>query len=98
MSMKASGESGREFEIMQMTRDEPVPVCIAGMHRSGTSMVAQLLNLCGLFLGNKEDMWGPTPANPEGHWEHVGFTRVNVELLNALRCGWYCWPDAWNRF
>ncbi len=29
-------------------------ICIIGMHRSGTSMVARLLNLCGLDLGPAE--------------------------------------------
>ena len=32
------------------------PISIVGMHRSGTSMVARLLNLCGLYLGTPEEL------------------------------------------
>ena len=31
-------------------------ICIAGMHRSGTSMITRLLNLCGLYLGPKTEL------------------------------------------
>ena len=31
-----------------------MPVAIAGMHRAGTSMVARVLRLCGLDLGEDE--------------------------------------------
>jgi GT2 family glycosyltransferase len=62
----------------------PAPVCIVGMHRSGTSLVARLLEACGLFLGREEDMMPAHPDNPEGFWEHVGFVELNDELLNAL--------------
>lgn len=61
-----------------------MPVCIAGMHRSGTSMVANLLRLCGLRLGPEGDMLPPAFDNPEGFWEHLEFKRLNDELLAAL--------------
>ena len=33
-----------------------MPICIAGMHRAGTSMVARLLEGCGLDLGGPPDV------------------------------------------
>jgi hypothetical protein len=56
-------------------------VCIVGMHRSGTSMVTRLLNLCGLELGYEQDLLGPDNGNPLGHFEHKGFKRLNEGLL-----------------
>jgi hypothetical protein len=41
-------------------------VCIGGMHRSGTSMVANLLRLCGLHLGAETDMVPAALDNPGG--------------------------------
>jgi len=82
---------------MQATETNHSPVCIAGMHRSGTSMVAHLLHLGGLCLGEDADMWGPSADNPEGHWENVRLTRINDALLNALGGGWDCppvWPEC----
>ena len=48
---------------------EPTVVCVLGMHRSGTSLVARVLNLLGLDLGPAEHLMRPGAANPAGHWE-----------------------------
>ena len=61
-----------------------MPVCIAGMHRSGTSMVANLLRLCGLCLGPEPGMIPPGPDNPAGFWESLKFRDLNDEILRAL--------------
>ena len=66
-------------------------VCVAGMHRSGTSLVARLLNQCGLYLGRDEDILPANPTNPEGHWEHERLVEINVELLTEFGGGWD-WP------
>ena len=60
---------------------EPRVVCIVGMHRSGTSMVTRLLNLCGLDLGAEQDLLGPDRGNPLGHFEHKGFKGLDESLL-----------------
>lgn len=70
-----------------------LPVCIAGMHRSGTSVMARLLNLSGLYLGRAEDMLAVGPDNPEGHWEHEGLMQVNERLLAEFGGGWDLPPD-----
>ncbi|HKG74328.1 MAG TPA: hypothetical protein VKA79_08815 [Aestuariivirgaceae bacterium] len=43
-------------------------VCIIGMHRSGTSITARLLNVLGLNLGPSDSLMGPSPSNPTGHF------------------------------
>ena len=53
------------------------PVAIVGMHRSGTSMVAKLLQQAGLFLGEEADLMPPAEENPEGFFEHLGFVRTD---------------------
>jgi hypothetical protein len=76
------------------------PVCVAGMHRSGTSTVAQLLCRLGLYLGREEDLFAPGPSNPEGYWENKHFVRINEDLLNDLGAGWDFPPDTepgWQR-
>lgn len=64
------------------------PVCVAGMHRSGTSTVTQLLCRLGLYLGREEDLFAPGPSNPEGYWENKHFVRINEDILNDLGAGW----------
>jgi hypothetical protein len=64
------------------------------MHRSGTSMVAKVLAQAGLYLGGEADLMPPAEQNPEGFFEHLGFVRLNDEVLNAVGSGWDCPPPA----
>ncbi len=68
-----------------------MPICIAGMHRSGTSLIARLLNLCGVYLGQENELMPAGPANPEGYWENIYFSRINDSILERLEAGWD-WP------
>src|SRR5215213_9963324 len=65
-----------------------MPVCIAGMHRSGTSLVSRLLQDSGLYLGPASDLIPAKPANPEGFWENRRFVRLNQKMLRALGGTW----------
>src|SRR5258706_8041773 len=67
-----------------------MPVSVAGMHRSGTSMVAKLLHLAGLYLGQEEDISGPAPDNLDGFWENAKFVKLNDRLLAVAGGGWDC--------
>ncbi len=63
-------------------------ICIAGMHRSGTSMVARLLNLSGIYLGPSKELMPPAPDNAEGFWENIRFVEINEQILQKLKGGW----------
>jgi lipopolysaccharide biosynthesis protein len=63
-------------------------VCITGMHRSGTSMVARLLNLCGLYLGEETELIGAAEDNSNGFWENVNFVNLNDEIMLRFKGGW----------
>ena len=69
------------------------PVCIAGMHRSGTSTVAQLLYRLGLYLGKEEDLFAASSANEDGFWENKHLVEVNESILKAYGSGWDLTPD-----
>ena len=68
-------------------------ICIAGMHRSGTSMITRMLNLCGMDLGAPEEMMPASPDNPEGYWEHSWFTNANNAILDCFGGAWDIVPD-----
>ena len=63
-------------------------VCIAGMHRSGTSLVARVLRDCGFDLGPSRDLMPAAPDNPEGFWENLRFVRINDRILARLGGSW----------
>ena len=52
-------------------------VFILGMHRSGTSALARVLNLMGLYFGGERVSTGRNRENRKGFWE-----RRDVRLLN----------------
>lgn len=77
-----------------------MPVAIAGMHRAGTSMVARVLQICGLDLGGAADFAPPAPDNTEGYWEDLRFVSMNDRILDAFAGAWDAppaLPDGWVR-
>ena len=52
---------------------------IAGFHRSGTSLVCQLLHRAGLFLG--DELLGATFSNPNGHFEDAEVVELHERIL-----------------
>jgi glycosyltransferase involved in cell wall biosynthesis len=60
------------------------PICVVGMHRSGTSLITRTLNYLGVFLGPEEHLMKPLPDNPKGFWEHQLLTDLNDDILARL--------------
>jgi hypothetical protein len=57
-------------------------LCITGMHRSGTSLTASWLQLCGLIIDDGQ-VYGPGVGNPKGHFEDADFAKLHAAA--ALR-------------
>jgi len=76
-------------------------VCITGMHRSGTSMVARLLNLCGLYLGPEERIMPPDAGNPAGYWQSLDMDQLTEDVLAHHSGDWDFllppMPPGWER-
>ena len=83
---------------MPSTKKETSPICIAGAHRSGTSMVMRLLHECGLYLGAESDLMPAQADNPDGFWEHLRFVKLNDEILNSLGGAWDLPPKPTESF
>jgi hypothetical protein len=62
-----------------MTEKLPNILVIAGMHRSGTSLVTQWLNKCHLNIG--DNLLGSGIGNEDGHFEDVDFYRYHEDVL-----------------
>lgn len=65
-------------------------MCIAGMHRSGTSLTAAWLDRCGLAIHDGEVV-GPTAANPKGHFEDKEFVDLHASAITSVAPGSYGW-------
>lgn len=67
-------------------------VVILGMHRSGTSLVANALSRFDMYLGNNL-MNGPSIDNLEGHGETWEAVEINDEILRRSGGDWQSPPD-----
>ena len=65
---------------------------IVGMHRSGTSMVAQACAAAGVNPGPAEDLLSAQSDNPEGFFEHRRLVEINDAMLDAAGASWFAPP------
>ena len=65
-------------------------VFILGMHRSGTSALARVLNLMGLYFGGEQVSTGRNPENRKGFWERRDVRTLNDTILFNANCDWDC--------
>jgi GT2 family glycosyltransferase/predicted O-methyltransferase YrrM/glycosyltransferase involved in cell wall biosynthesis len=63
-------------------------ILIFGMHQSGTSMLARLLNMMGAYFGPEGASTGANQQNPKGFWERRDVRRTSDRLLQASGADW----------
>ena len=71
------------------------PILITGAARSGTSMVAGIINMCGAFGG---EMSGPNRSNQKGMFENArirnDIVKPYLEQIGVDKMGQYPLPDV----
>jgi len=65
-------------------------LCITGMHRSGTSLVASWLERCGLPIHDGR-LLGPGLGNPKGHFEDLDFSELQADAIQSQIIGSQGW-------
>jgi len=65
------------------------PIIIAGMHRSGTSLTASILQQAGVFIG--ENLLPANAGNLQGYFEDAAFYKLHKNILAAQAID----PDGW---
>ncbi len=69
---------------------QPV-IIVLGMHRSGTSLVAQLIAVWGAYMGN--ELIEADENNIDGYWENKLLVTLNEKILTFIGAKWYFPPD-----
>ena len=64
-------------------------ILILGMHRSGTSMVARLLNMLGCYFAPEGVSSGANQENPRGFWERRDVRNLNDMALHSGDADWH---------
>ncbi len=63
-------------------------ILVLGMHRSGTSAMAQSLQNSGAFLGEKEELFLGDKYNPDGYFEYGKVIAIHDKLLHYYERQW----------
>ncbi len=74
-------------------------ICVLGMHRSGTSLLARLLHGLGVDFGVERDHLAPNFANPDGYFELEVIVQVHDAILQRFARRWdtaFPLPAGWN--
>jgi hypothetical protein len=61
---------------------------VLGMHRTGTSVIARLLNMIGVYFGPEGMNTGANLENPKGFWERKDIRNANDKLLHTNNLDW----------
>ena len=71
-----------------MVKNQPQKTCIIilGMHRSGTSALTRLVNICGASLPNT--LLNATKGNKTGHWESQKIVDMHDQFLSKVGSSW----------
>lgn len=74
-------------------------ILVVGMHRSGTSAAARLINILGADIGENL-LLGQTEVNRNGFWENTALIDLHEEIFAKLDSAWFDFrplPDNWWR-
>lgn len=64
-------------------------VIILGMHRSGTSVITQICQYMGAYLGKEKELMEATQYNLSGFFENKEITYIDDEILRICGQEWY---------
>lgn len=67
-------------------------IIVLGMHRSGTSLVANLAQLCGAYAGDESLLLQADSGNPAGYFEYRPLVNFNETLLASAKATWIAPP------
>jgi hypothetical protein len=71
----------KKSKIMQKSNTEQTVFIITGMHRSGTSLTASILQSAGIHIGR--NLLGADQVNIKGHWENIDFYEFHMNILDS---------------
>lgn len=75
-----------------MAKNKGTPIVILGMHRSGTSLLANMLHSIGISMG--KTFLEADKFNIKGYFEDTDFLGINKDILETAGGTWYDPPSV----
>ena len=69
-------------------------ILVIGMHRSGTSLLTQIISRLGAYLGETYELEGAASSNEDGHFEFIKVRQLHDEILHLYGKTW-CDADTY---
>ena len=73
---------------------KPKIILVLGMHRSGTSLVAQLIAKWGAYMG--KELMSANTYNQDGYWEYQPLVDFHEKVLQKTNNTWYAPSEAFD--
>lgn len=83
----------QSLEDFEKTQSPQKLVIILGMHRSGTSLITNILAEAGYFLGESDDLMAGDTWNRDGYFERHSVVQTNDIILSMCGGNWKEPPD-----
>jgi len=64
-------------------------IVVHGVHRSGTSLTANLLAKAGFWYAEPQFQMAAQKDNRKGFWERTDVVELNDKILAALKLDWF---------
>ncbi|RBP51497.1 glycosyltransferase [Arenicella xantha] len=69
-------------------------IVVHGVHRSGTSASAGILERAGLWYADEQNKMPPRVDNQKGFWERLDVVELNDKILASLNMSWFTLAPA----
>ena len=73
---------------LESGKKKPVLVFVMGMHRSGTSLVTNIIHSAGYFISDEADLMPATDYNKKGYFERISVMEANEKILDIASGSW----------
>src|SRR5689334_19672313 len=83
---------------MAQKEQSSTTVVILGMHRSGTSLLANIVSELGVYLGEAAELHQPRYDNVLGFFENANIMALNERILSQFKGNWIKLPSFPNNW
>ena len=83
----------KNIKLSSSGKNQPTLVVVLGMHRSGTSVITNILSKAGFYTGEHSELIKKDRWNSNGYFERWEVVKLNELILKLLKGSWQHPPE-----